>query len=40
MDKWDVSPNGQGAIKAGAFALIILWCLVMAGGRWIAYAPV
>jgi hypothetical protein len=40
MDKWDVSANGQGAIKAGAFALIILWCLVMAGGRWIAYAPV
>jgi hypothetical protein len=40
MDKWDIAANGQGAIKVSAFALIILWCLVMAGGRWIAYAPV
>lgn len=40
MANWDRTPNGQGAIRAGAVALIILWCIVMAGGRWIAYAPV
>lgn len=26
--------------KATAAFLVILWCLIMAGGRWIAYAPV
>jgi len=40
MGKWDQSNTGHGGIKAGAAALILLWCLVMAGGRWIAYAPV
>ena len=37
---WDVSPDGQAILRTGAVALIILWCVVMAGGRWIAYAPV
>ncbi|MBO9575349.1 MAG: hypothetical protein J7494_06415 [Sphingobium sp.] len=37
---WDGAMSGKGAIRAGAWALIMLWCLVMAGGRWIAYAPV
>lgn len=40
MANWDSSSSGQGAIRVGAVALIILWCVVMAGGRWIAYAPV
>ncbi|WP_336979816.1 DUF6644 family protein [Altererythrobacter fulvus] len=40
MNQWDVSPDGQGSIKAGAVALIVLWMVVMVGGRWIAYAPV
>lgn len=40
MGDWDVSPAGHAAIRRGAIALIILWCVVMAGGRWIAYAPV
>ncbi|MBO9582225.1 MAG: hypothetical protein J7498_15160 [Sphingobium sp.] len=39
MTGWDRSSNGRGAIRAGAAILIILWCIVMAGGRWIAYAP-
>jgi hypothetical protein len=26
--------------KIGAFLLIALWCAIMFGGRWIAYAPV
>lgn len=37
---WDVSPGGQASVRTGAVALIVLWCVVMAGGRWIAYAPV
>jgi hypothetical protein len=40
LGTWDVSSDGQGVVKTGAAALIVLWCLVMAGGRWIAYAPV
>lgn len=27
-------------IKTAALLIIILWCLIMLGGRWIAYAPV
>jgi amino acid transporter len=27
-------------VKIGAVLIIILWCLIMLGGRWIAYAPV
>jgi hypothetical protein len=37
---WDVSPNGHAALRVGSVAIVILWCAVMAGGRWIAYAPV
>lgn len=29
-----------GGIKAGAIFIIILWCVIMLCGRWIAYAPV
>jgi hypothetical protein len=29
-----------GGIKAGAVFIIILWCVIMLCGRWIAYAPV
>ena len=29
-----------GGIKAGALFIIILWCVIMLCGRWIAYAPV
>jgi hypothetical protein len=29
-----------GGIKAGALFVIILWCVIMLCGRWIAYAPV
>lgn len=28
------------SLKAGAVALTLLWCAVITGGRWIAYAPV
>lgn len=38
-----VSPSpwrASGAVKAGAIGIIILWCVIMVAGRWIAYAPV
>lgn len=28
------------SLKVGAVALTLLWCAVITGGRWIAYAPV
>lgn len=37
---WEVSPNGHVSLRIGAIAIILLWCAVMTGGRWIAYAPV
>lgn len=37
--RWDVTSDGRAAIRFGAIALIVLWCAVIAGGRWIAYAP-
>jgi len=40
MDQWEVSPGGHGMLRVGAVALILLWLVVMVGGRWIAYAPV
>jgi len=39
MDQWDVSPAGHASIRVGAVALIVLWMVVMVGGRWIAYSP-
>lgn len=32
--------NASGGLKLTAWLIVILWCLIMAGGRWIAYAPV
>lgn len=40
MARWDVTTGGHAAIRLGAFGMLLLWCAVMAGGRWIAYAPV
>ena len=37
-----VTANGEvvgGGTKATAIFLVILWCVIMACGRWIAYAP-
>lgn len=31
---------GSGGLKAASISLIVLWCVIMACGRWIAYAPV
>ena len=40
MAAWEVSPAGHATLRGGAFALILLWLLVIACGRWIAYAPI
>ncbi|WP_338240790.1 hypothetical protein [Aurantiacibacter hainanensis] len=32
--------RASGGMRATSWIIVILWCLVMAGGRWIAYAPV
>lgn len=39
MGELDVSPQGHAAIRVGAWAVIVLWLVVMIGGRWIAYSP-
>lgn len=38
-DRWTASPHGTLAVRAGAAAVIALWCVVMILGRWIAYSP-
>ena len=38
--KAEASGALSGAYKFGAVLLIVLWCAIMFGGRWIAYAPV
>ena len=39
MDALEASPDGSASIRFGAWAVIVLWLLVMVGGRWIAYSP-
>ena len=39
MADWDVSSQGHAALRTGAVLIIIVWLLVMVGGRWIAYSP-
>lgn len=36
---WDATTGGSVAIRTSAYGLIILWLLIMAGGRFMAYAP-
>jgi hypothetical protein len=38
--RWEVTHDGRVAIRVGAVGVILLWCMVMFAGRWIAYAPV
>jgi hypothetical protein len=39
MDGWDSSRAGHASLRSGAVVLTLLWCAVITGGRWIAYAP-
>lgn len=36
----DIGAGGGAAVRAGAVGIIVLWCVVIFAGRWIAYAPV
>jgi hypothetical protein len=36
---WDATSGGSIAIRVSAYGLIILWLCIMAGGRFMAYAP-
>lgn len=40
MVQWDMTLRASTRFRLGAALLIILWCIVMLAGRWIAYAPV
>jgi magnesium-transporting ATPase (P-type) len=40
MARWEVTHDGRVAIRVSAAGIILLWCMVMFAGRWIAYAPV
>lgn len=34
---WDPSHEGYAAVRVGAAAITVVWCLIMILGRWIAY---
>jgi hypothetical protein len=36
---WDTPRGGPGAVKAASVGFILLWLVIMALGRWIAYVP-
>jgi hypothetical protein len=37
--QWSLEPHGAPAIRAGAVGVMVLWCVIIMLGRWIAYAP-
>ncbi|WP_126173524.1 DUF6644 family protein [Altericroceibacterium xinjiangense] len=37
---WATADGGALPMRAGAAAIIVLWCGIIFAGRWIAYAPV
>lgn len=37
---WEMTLERRFAIRAGAVGVTVLWCVIMALGRWIAYAPI
>jgi len=36
---WQAAPERRAVVRAGAAGVIVLWCVIMVAGRWIAYAP-
>lgn len=36
---WDTPTGGPAAVKAASVGFIVLWLVIMALGRWIAYVP-
>jgi hypothetical protein len=39
-DRWEASPGGTLAVRAGAAGVIALWCFIIFFGRWIAYVAI
>jgi hypothetical protein len=37
---WEADSRGQAALRTGAAAMLIVWCVIILLGRWIAYAGV
>ena len=40
MEGWEATAEGHGTLAMGAVFVTLLWCAVITGGRFIAYAPV
>jgi len=40
MVQWDMTLKARAGVRLSAAGLILLWCMIMFAGRWIAYAPV
>ncbi|MGI4875872.1 MAG: DUF6644 family protein [Janthinobacterium lividum] len=40
MATWEMTHEGRVSVRIAAVGIILLWCAIMAAGRWIAYAPV
>ncbi len=36
---WADAPQRRAVVRAGATGVLVLWCVIMVAGRWIAYAP-
>ena len=36
---WELTDRRRVAVRAGAAGVIVMWCLIVVAGRWIAYAP-
>jgi hypothetical protein len=36
---WEMTHGGRVAVRFGAAGAIVMWCVIMVLGRWIAYAP-
>ena len=36
---WELTHERRVAVRVGAAAVTVLWCVIMLAGRWIAYAP-
>ena len=37
--RWELTHDGRVLIRVGSGAVIVMWCIIMLLGRWIAYAP-
>ena len=38
-ERWELTPERRAIIRASATGFLVLWCVIMVAGRWIAYAP-